>query len=1307
MAMALAVAGAAAADAPRWLAPQTLAPAGGIAPFVTVDAHGNALAAWSGVGAAAQITVAARPAGGTAWSAPVTISPPGYVQMGQVRFDAAGGAAAVWTANVAGNLDAAVVQAAVRPAGADAFGPVQELSAAPTFAIAPRLAADGTGAMVAVWEQRATGRTGAGVVMAATRPAGAASFGPPEVLSDPGADARQPDVAMDAAGDALVVWTGGTSGQFAVQARLRVAGTSAWQPAVGLSGADAAAGTARVAMDPAGNAVAAWTASDAGVASLHAAARAAGGAWGAAEDLGPATLPEAPALVAEPDDTVTVVYRHPDGIVDRLAARVRPPGGAWSPLQDLSPPGAGVLPAAPLLAAGDRAAAGPSGGVIAVWSRSAERAVVQAAVKPAGAVAFGATADVSAIGRHAEAPSAALLPDGEAVAVWASRPSLIAFGQDVIETADLTTRPGAVLEPPPVQVTALEAPARAGAGTVVLLKATLGSYVDSVQLRPQRLVGGVFVDAGAPATVTGTTATIPVRVTAGENVLRLAYVDRGAPGASPQVTVTGAPNGRPLIAAGTRPVDVEVGLGSVWALSQEPNGEDAVIRIDPRTRRPVGDPIPVGRAADIAVGAGAVWVAGRPGQTPGLRRIDPVAMQVTAALPLETTGTVAVGAGGVWTVECGRNGAISSASCGEQYIVRIDPATNAVASRVQIVAPNSDAYPVASDLTAGTRYVWFRLTSDDGETGAVRFDPASGSSAGVTAPDRSGALQAVGSALWTVAPKCFLARAVGTGAFTRVGRRFAVAQRFSCGAIRVSGRDVWAGEYARAISSSTSAPVQIQRLDARTGAARGAPIRLGAGPIDYAAGEGALWVAYPDAGVVARVPTAVRVAPPPRRSHPPAIVQNRWSGRRTLSAIGADASAPAVAVGGHGRAAAIWLRGLGADHTIESAVRAGARAAWTPARVLDRTHGLPFGAPVQVAAAPTGEAVAAWVARSRTADPYRMRATLLRRTASNWGAPIVVSPPGQDAVLPALGMGPDGGAVAVWSCRCTPPPPGTAAADVQASARPAGGAFTPATALPPASPPLSTLRVAVATGGAAIAAWQAGPPEAGLSVSERGRDGAWSAPTRISAAPDPVMAFVSDAWVAVDPRGDAVAVWQQLTGLMSSRKPAGGAWSAPAPVPAPSGSGVGGLALDGAGNALLVLQAPDQPTLAHRVQALSLAAGSSAWSAPVVLSPAGPTTGRPAPSVGLPVLALNTRGRAIVVWTQTIAGVARVLARRRDTAGGSWGPLEAVSPPARSPMSPSVAIDGAGHAVAVWVERSTPRVTGGRGSAVVRVASSG
>jgi hypothetical protein len=58
------------------------------------------------------------------------------------------------------------------------------------------------------------------------------------------------------------------------------------------------------------------------------------------------------------------------------------------------------------------------------------------------------------------------------------------------------------------------------------------------------------------------------------------------------------------------------------------------------------------------------------------------------------------------------------------------------------------------------------------------------------------------------------------------------------------------------------------------------------------------------------------------------------------------------------------------------------------------------------------------------------------------------------------------------------------------------------------------------------------------------------------------------------------------------------------------GSRIGGLALDGAGNALLAVAAPDQATLTHRVKALSLASGASAWSAPAILSPPGVVNGR-------------------------------------------------------------------------------------------------
>ena len=198
--------------------------------------------------------------------------------------------------------------------------------------------------------------------------------------------------------------------------------------------------------------------------------------------------------------------------------------------------------------------------------------------------------------------------------------------------------------------------------------------------------------------------------------------------------------------------------------------------------------------------------------------------------------------------------------------------------------------------------------------------------------------------------------------------------------------------------------------------------------------------------------------------------------------------------------------------------------------------------------------------------------------------------------------------------------------DVQSAARAPGGAFGAAVSLGPAVPPFLELAVGAGRGGGAAVAWGAGPADPGLVVSARGADGVWSAPAKVSEAPPGILLFASDVHVAMNARGDALAVWQEPDGLMSSDLPAGGAWSAPVLIAPSTGSILGAsVGLDDAGNALVVVRAPDQATFNFRVMAYTRAAGAAAWSGPVALSPAGPTTGAP----GLRAVSPNDRSGCV------------------------------------------------------------------------------
>ena len=117
----------------------------------------------------------------------------------QVAVDGAGNAVAVWMRNDGTSF---VAQAASRPAGGS-FGAPVDLSLAGGEGWAPQVALNPAGDAVVAW-QRSNGTNT--IVQAAVRRAGAAAFAPTTDLSPAGRDATDPQIGVDAHGDALVAW---------------------------------------------------------------------------------------------------------------------------------------------------------------------------------------------------------------------------------------------------------------------------------------------------------------------------------------------------------------------------------------------------------------------------------------------------------------------------------------------------------------------------------------------------------------------------------------------------------------------------------------------------------------------------------------------------------------------------------------------------------------------------------------------------------------------------------------------------------------------------------------------------------------------------------------------------------------------------------------------------------------------------------------------------------------------------------------------------------------------------------------------
>ena len=229
------------------------------APQIASDADGDAIAVFSRRGPKFWRAKARMISAGGVLGTPITLSAPGGDAFNaQIASDAQGDAVAVWERFDGENWR---VQARAISRGG-VLGPILNLSAAGEDALGPQVASDVDGDSVAVWERfdgtnwqvqaRMISRTGA--------------LGPVLNLSVPGKDRYDAEVAIDGQGDAVAVWASTldredprASGQ-TIQAR-SISRTGALGSIVRLPAAgreDLAEGP-EIASDADGDAVAVWT----------------------------------------------------------------------------------------------------------------------------------------------------------------------------------------------------------------------------------------------------------------------------------------------------------------------------------------------------------------------------------------------------------------------------------------------------------------------------------------------------------------------------------------------------------------------------------------------------------------------------------------------------------------------------------------------------------------------------------------------------------------------------------------------------------------------------------------------------------------------------------------------------------------------------------------------------------------------------------------------------------------------------------------------------------------------------------------
>lgn len=273
----------------------------------------------------------------------------------------------------------------------------------------PQVAVDAAGNAVAIWERHVGGEE---IVEASERPDGG-EWSEPEVLSLPGEEGEQSQVAIDAAGNAIAVWvTGDGGGDFVVRSAVRPPG-GAWAQPGDVSDSISAAGWPMLAIDAVSEAVAVWTAFDNGDVLVQGAVRSADGEWSEPDDLSPAgqdvTPLEAPGVAIDAAGDAIAVWKL-ESSNDIVQAAVRPASQEnWAAPDDLS--GAGQDAGEPDVAIDE------AGEAVAVWTRLDGTNAIQAAVRPASGD-WADPDDLSDASQNAGEPDVAMDEAGEAVAVW-------------------------------------------------------------------------------------------------------------------------------------------------------------------------------------------------------------------------------------------------------------------------------------------------------------------------------------------------------------------------------------------------------------------------------------------------------------------------------------------------------------------------------------------------------------------------------------------------------------------------------------------------------------------------------------------------------------------------------------------------------------------------------------------------------------------------------------------------------------------------------------------------------------------------
>jgi hypothetical protein len=404
---------------------------------------------------------------------------------------------------------------------------------------------------------------------------------------------------------------------------------------------------------------------------------------------------------------------------------------------------------------------------------------------------------------------------------------------------------------------------------------------------------------------------------------------------------------------------------------------------------------------------------------------------------------------------------------------------------------------------------------------------------------------------------------------------------------------------------------------------------------------------------------------------PPAI--KAWRGATLVETSAEDADSPQVSHAGTGDWLAVWQQHDGTRYQVW-VNRYRTNTGWGAHEAIDLAGGGNALYP-QIAADGAGHALAVWDQGSLTS----LRSIWANRydASTGWGTPEQVSGAvllDSNAERAQVAVDSSGRALVVWEQRS-----GTRVSIAANRYTPGTGWGTPELIETDDTGNATDAQIAMDSSGHALAVW---------SQSNGALFSVWS--NRFSPATGWGTAELvetgsagdaSRPQIAVDPGGNAIAVWDQGSGVRTdvwaNRYEVGSGWGAPELIETDSAGDADSaqIAFGTSGHALAVWHQSDGTRF--NIVANRYSAGSGWGSAQRVNI-------EDARDARRPQIALDASGEAVAVWQQDDGMRVNTWANRYSPTTG-WGTAELIETENLGNVGmPQVATDGSGHALAIW-----------------------